>query len=198
MNYSELQSEVGKYLHRTDLTAQIPTFIGIAESYLFRELHIKELQVSVAGSTAGEYATLPADFGSVSRVVITYGGKNYTLDYLAVPESYTAIDPCPAYYSFENNQIRIWGAGTGQTYTLSYIPAVAPLTNSNPTNWILENASDLYLYASALEGARYVRNQAEIDKLTPLILASLDSVKRFTERRGQPATGSLQIKPRRG
>lgn len=198
MNYTELQSEVISYLHRTDLASKCPSFIALAEAYLFRELHVKEMQVSVAGTTTGGYGDLPADFGSVSRVSIVYGNSARTLDYISVADAPLSTTACPAFYSLENDKLRIWGAADGQAYTLYYIPAIQNLSATVSTNWILENASDLYLYASALEGAKHVRNDAEVQKLTPIVLASLDSVKRFTERRGQPATGSMQIKVRRG
>lgn len=198
MTYSELQTQVLSYLHRTDLAAQCPTFISLAEAYLFRELHVKELQVSAVGTTTSGYGDLPVDFGSVSRVSVTYGNSARTLDYISVADAPISTTSCPSFYSLENNKLRIWGAADGQEYTLFYIPAIQPLSDTNTSNWILANAPDLYLYASALEGAKYVRNAAEEQKLIGVISAALDSVKRFTERRGQPATGSLQIKPRRG
>ncbi len=198
MTYSELQTQVASYLHRTDLTAQIPTFISLAESYLFRELHIKALEVSVDGVTVGGYAVLPADFGSVSRISITYAGSARTLDYIALADTSTGIDAYPKYYSMENGKLRLWGTGDGQTYTMYYVPALQPLSDTVTTNWLLDNAAELYLYAAAREGAKYVRNAVEVDRLTGDITQSLDSVKRFTERLGQPSTGSMQIKVRRG
>ena len=198
MNYTELQSEVASYLHRTDLTAKIPTFIELAEAYLFRELCIKEMQISVTGTTTGGYGTLPADFGSVSRVSATYAGAARSLDYHALPEAPTATSVYPSKYSLENNQLRIWGAADGQAYTLYYIPEILNLSGSVPTNWLLENAPELYLDASCLQGAKHIRNYAETDRLEKHVALSLDSVKRFSERRGQPATGSMQIKVRRG
>ena len=198
MTYSELQTQILAYLHRTDLAAQCPTFISLAEAYLFRDLHVKELQVSVTGTTTGGYGTLPTDFGSVSRVSVTFGNSARSLDYISLGDAPVATTSAPLYYSLENNKLRIWGAADGQIYTLYYIPAIQPLSVSNTTNWLLENAPDLYVYASALEGAKYTRNAAEEQKLVGVVGSALDSVKRFTERRGQPATGSMQIKVRRG
>ena len=198
MNYTELKAEIASYLHRTDLTAKIPTFISLAESFLFRELHIKEMEISVDGVTVGGYAVLPTDFGSVSRLTVTYGGATRTLDYKSIADASTEVTPTPGFYSLENGALRIAGTSDGQAYTLFYIPSVQPLSDIVTTNWLLENAAELYLYASALEGAKHVRNVAEEQKLAGIVGASLDSVKRFTERRGQPATGSMQIRPRRG
>lgn len=197
MNYAELQTEVLSFLHRTDQSANCPGWIARAEAYLFRELHVKELQVSVDGTTTGEYATLPADFGSASRVSVTYSGAARTLDYISLATSSTTATSAPLYYSLENNKLRIWGASDGQAYTLYYIPKIDNLSDTVTTNWLLDNAQDLYTYAAALEGAKFLRNREDVDRIEAAIPAMLDSVKRFSERRGQPATGSMQIKPRR-
>lgn len=197
MSYSTLQSDIAEYMHRSDLTAKIPTFISVAESSMFRELHIKDLQVSVTGSTTGAYVTLPTDFGSVVRITVTYGGMERTLDYKAQAETPTATSASPGFYSFENDKLVIWGAGTGQPYTLYYTPSLQALSVSNTTNWLLENAHDLYLYSSCLEAAKNIRDDNEVQKLTSIVTPLLDSVRRYSERRGQPTNGSLQIKPRR-
>ena len=197
MNYTELQAEVANYLHRTDLTAQIPTFISLAEAFLFREFHVKEMQIAVDGTTTGGYATLPTDFGSVARVAVTYNGASRSLDYVALPYTPVATTSAPSVYSLENNKLRIWGASDGQTYTLYYIPAFQALSGSVATNWLLTNAPELYLDAACQQGAKYVRDDAAVASLSQSIAASIDSVKRFSERRGQPSIGSMQIKVRR-
>jgi len=196
MNYTTLQSNVADFLHRTDLTAKIPTFIELAEAYLFRELHIKELQISVDGTTTSGYATLPTDFDTVARVSVTYNGAARSLDYVALANAPIANSSAPAYYSLESGKLRIWGASDGQTYTLYYIPKFQNLSEAAPTNWLIENAPELYLDAACLYGAKYVRNDAAVATLTSNITLSIDSVKRFSERRGQPYIGSMQIKVR--
>ncbi len=196
MNYSDLQTQVAAYLHRTDLAAQIPTFIGLAEAYLFREINVKALQVVESITTTGEYAALPADFGALSRLEMTANGVTYNLDYQSQPETVSTVTS-PSKFTFENGQIRIFGAGTGSGATLYYTPKVEALSNTNTSNWILANAQDLYLYASALEGAKYIRDDAQAAALAGLVSGTMDAVRKFAERQGSPMTGSLQIKVRR-
>jgi hypothetical protein len=196
--YSTLKADIASELNRTDLTDKIPGFISRAESYLFRELQVKERQVSVTGTTVGEYADLPTDYGSISKVSVSYAGSARTLDYMARPSVSTYTDVYPKYFSLENGKLRIYNAGDGQAYTLYYIPKIEALSDTITTNWLLENAPDLYLYASTLEGAKHVRNPVLTDSMTNSTALALDSVKRFAERRGEPATGSMQIKVRRG
>ena len=197
MTYSELQTQIASYLHRTDLTAQIPTFIGLAESYLFRELNVKSMQLITNLSTTGEYADLPVDFGSLSRLESTVGGLTYTLDYQSQPETSESATVSPGKFSFENGKIRIFGAGTGTNVTLYYTPRIGALSGVNTTNWILANAQDLYLYASALEGAKYLRDNDQAAALAGLVAGTLDNVRKFSERQAMPVTGSMQIKVRR-
>ena len=196
MNYSELQTQIAAYLHRTDLTAQIPTFIGLAEAILFREINVKELQTTATITTTGEYATLPADFAALSKIEVTVNGTTYPLDYQSQPETSTGT-VYPSKYAFEQGQVRIFGAGTGTTGTLYYMPKVEALSGTNPTNWILDNAPDLYLYASAMEGAKYIRDVEQAAALAGYVSGAMDTVKKFSERKGQPLTSSLQIKVRR-
>ena len=195
MTYSELKTAIADFLHRSDLTATIPQFIERAEAALFRELNIKDLRVSVTGTTTGQYATLPTDFGEVVRVTCNYLGTEYDLDYGSQPIDYTMT--APKYYALENNKLRLFGTSTGQAYTLFYTPKIEALSDTNTTNWLLENAQDLYLYASSLEAARYSRDSELEQKLMMLVAPLIDSIKRYAERKGQPTSGSLQIRPRR-
>jgi hypothetical protein len=194
--YATLQTDVADYLHRTDLTAKMPTFIAQAEASIFREISIKATETSVIGVTVGGYAILPVNFGSVTRLSITANGTARVLDYIALADTATASISTPGFYSFENGNLRIWGSTDGQAYTLYYIPTITPLSNINTTNWVLTNASDLYLYATALEAAKYIRDDAQIQGLTGMVGAIVDSVRRLAERVGVPSSGSLQIKAR--
>ena len=195
-DYEDLQADIAAYLHRTDLASRIPTFIALAEAVLFREINVKDLQTTATLTTTGEYAPLPADFGSLSKIEVTVNGLTYPLDYQSQPETSTGT-VYPSKFAFENGQIRIFGAGTGTTGTLYYTPKIDPLSSTNLTNWLLDNARDLYLYASAMEGAKYIRDDAQAAALTGYVSGAMDTVKKFSERKGQPLTASLQIKVRR-
>jgi hypothetical protein len=194
MSYATLKTDAADYLHRTDLTAKMAAFITLAEANLFRELFVKDTELIVSGVTVGEYGTLPADFGKVSRVTASVGDSEYNLNYKS--PDYTTTLSYPESYALENNKIRIFGTSTGQAYTLYYIPKLVALSDSN-TNWLHDNAYDLYLYATALEAAKYIRDGQEIANLMPMVANLIDSVRRTSERKGQPATGSMQIIPRR-
>jgi len=197
MNYTELKTAIANYTHRDDLTAKLPTFIQLAEANIFRELSLNEIETSVTATTSGNSITLPSDFGSVSRLIITYQGRELNIDY-AIDPSVSTTSGFPSSYTLEKNVLRLFPAPSdAYSYTLYYIPAIAALSDTNVTNWVSINAPDLYLYAAALEYARDAKNLGEVQKLEPTVNALMDSVRRHSERRGIARRGSLQIKPRR-
>lgn len=195
MTYATLKTDVANFLHRTDLTAKIPSFIETAESSLFRELSVKDMEVSVTGTTTGGYASLPADFGQVKRVSVTANGYSWALDYINPAEVSTTTTAYPKYYSLENNQLKITQASNGTAYTLYYVPNIEALSDTNTTNWLLDNAKDLYLYASCLAAAVDLRDSGQVATLTTIVNTLIESVRNHSKRRGLP-DGSMRIRPR--
>jgi hypothetical protein len=196
MTYATLQTGVADYLHRTDLTAKLGGFVTLAEAVLFRELSIRDMAISVDLTTTGEYCDLPAYFGDVVKLTVTYGSTETPLDYKSPAYSWAGVTR-PGSYTLDSNKIRIFGAGTGFAFKLYYKPKIQALSDVNTTNWLLDNAYDLYFYATALEAAKYIRDGQLMADLMPTVGQLLDSVRRASERKGLPSTASLQIKPRR-
>lgn len=198
MTYAELQTDAAAYLHRTDLSAKMPGFVALAEASLFRELaSLKPTQTQATGTTSGGLISLPADLSSIDKLTVSYAGTEMELPFRNDPSIYVAGGDVPDGYLIEGDSIRLLpAAGTGYGYTLYYTPKLVPLSDSVATNWLLTNAPDLYMYAVALEGARYVRNASVVALLGPMVAGLLDSVQRSAERTGQPTRGGLQIRAR--
>ena len=188
MTYSELKSLLADYLHRTDLTAKIPGFIALAESFLFRELSIKELEISVTGTAIDGLIALPADCASVGRVTVSLSGHESAIDYASNPHAYPAGEA--ATYTLESGALRL--DSPAAAYTLYYAPKLIALSDINTSNWLLVNAPDLYLAASQLEGSRYTQNGEQIAILTGVLPSMLDSVQRLTRRTGLPMRGGFK------
>jgi len=198
MTYTTLQTDIADNLHRSDLTTKIPGFISRAEAFMFRELNVRDLETSTTGTTTAGLITLPTDFAYLVKVTTTYGGREYILDYASYPYAATATDGLPYGYVTESGGLRLYPqAGTGFTYTIYYGAAVDALSDSNATNWLLDNAYDLYLQASLAEAHRWTQDTAEEAKANALIAPMVDSVRRLIERKAQPGRSGLQIKPRR-
>ena len=195
MNYTELKTNIADYLHRTDLGSKLDTFIALAEAFLFRELNVPELEISVTGTSTGGTIAIPADFGTLSRLTITHAGREIDLDHatLGYPINFSG-HPCG--YSMQDGVITVSPApDASYPYTLHYTPVLTPLSDVAPTNWLIKKAPDLYLLACQYQGAKYVGDMTTLQILVGEMAPLLDSVQRLTKRR-QALRGSLQIRTR--
>lgn len=199
LTYATLQTLATSWTHRTDMAAQMPRFIALSEAEIFRELTLRNVEASVSGTTSGNTITLPADLAAFQRCIIQANGQEYTLDYTppASARSLTGALGLPTRFTVENGVLRLYSAPDGPySYTIFYLPQLTALSNTNTSNWLLENHEDVYLKSTLLQVAKFAKNFAEVDRLSAELGTALDSIKRSDERKRFPASGGMQIKPR--
>lgn len=158
--YAELQTSVASWLHRADLTSQIPDFITLAESKLNRKLRLRAQETTAPGTVSATVA-LPTSFIGMRSLTVSAGGKSYPLTYVT-PELIESETGQPTAYSIVGENIVFQNSSTGYTYTIVYYVPFAAL--SAGVNWLITNAPDVYLYSTLLEAAPYLND----DKKTAL------------------------------
>jgi hypothetical protein len=167
--YSDLQTSIGNYLARSDLTSQIPDFITFAENRLRRELRIRQMLKSVTTATVKADSTveLPSDFLQVRDFVVVTNPLT-PLSYLT--PSALSNDPrasevgVPRYYTILASEFQLSRIPDAvYTVKMLYFAAPAYLSASNTTNVFLTTAPDALLYASLIEAEPYLMNDARIN-----------------------------------
>lgn len=160
-NYADLQASVGQWLARSDMAAAAPDLIQLAEVRIGRDLQRiqhRRLMATVSGTLSAGAVALPSDFATVRSVEVPRGAGNVILPpYDSTMQE--AIVSTPSGYWIDGNTLRIVGGGTSP-YTLNYwqrLPSIAL-----GTNWLIGEAPDLYLYATLLEAAPYLKNDSRI------------------------------------
>jgi hypothetical protein len=169
-DYTSLVTEVGNYLHRSDLTAEIPTFISYAEQRVAHDLKITPLITNgtVNISAGGSSVSLPTGFIGMVSVKITGAAK---LHYIP-PDTYdSALSQAngltvPTMYTMIGSSIYVSPAWTaGGTLTLNYFKKEVALSGSNTTNWYVTNVPHMLTFAALLEATPFVKDaQDEIMK----------------------------------
>src|SRR5438067_2285981 len=192
-NYANLQTAIGSWLNRQDLTAAIPDFISIAETQMLRRFK-KALSEGVMlpramvaqnanFAIATEYVNLPADFlGAVSfsidalAVQLDYVGPQ-NLVYLKQKRGAAATPDVPGVFTIIGSQFQFLPA-PDQSYAgnLFYWQRPAPLSNANLSNWILANHSDVYLYGALTASAPYLMDDARVAVWGGLFTAAMEDV----------------------
>jgi hypothetical protein len=158
--YSDLQTAVASYLHRSDLTAVIPDFITLAEERMNRALRVRQMEVVLAETAITDGAiAVPADTAGVKTLYIV-GYESSPL----LPQSYDFIvsrgsDGVPAYFAWQVDSFLFDGSGTVTGVLYEKIPA---LSVSNTTNWLLTAYPSAYLHGALMEACVYLRDEAGI------------------------------------
>ena len=165
--YTELKSDIATYLHRSDLTDVIPAFISLAQKRIVRDLiqrggHAK-LEASSSITPTANVATLPADFESIRSLVT---GDSSPVRIQAIPldvlnSSYSVSGTGHAYAKQGDTIILSPDAGDS-TVTLYYYKTPADMGVSVATNELYPDFSDLYLYASLIEGCMYIQTDPTV------------------------------------
>lgn len=164
-NYTDLKSTVADWLARGDLSSVIPTFITLAEVRFNRDLRLNAQDSTSSGTLSGPTVAIPADLVDLKRITIVKNGAEFDLRYVS-PEDfdgYAARSGYPRVYtSMTNNYMVAPGPDEDYTYTIYYSAKFEPLTEASPTNWLMTNAPDVYLYGALLEAAPYLKDDARI------------------------------------
>lgn len=158
--YAELQTELGNWLNRSDLTSQLPEFVELAEARFDREINHHRMYKRSTAPLASQYIDLPDDWIHAVAISIDttprqevqpitidqYTEWRYKYNTSAQPIFYAIIEDTLAFLPSPDD-----------TYTVEMIyKARLPDLATNSTNWLLDNYPDLYLFASLAEAALYV------------------------------------------
>lgn len=160
--YSDLTSAIADWLERGDLSARIPDFITLAESRLNRELGIRSLESDAAlvGIPGSRFIALPAGFREAQNLWINRdGGQRETLR-ATMPELTLAdITPSePRSWSIDGPNIAFERpCDQAYSFTLRKVGGLS-ISESAPTNLVLTNYPDLYLFGSLTEAGGYLRD----------------------------------------
>lgn len=153
--YEDLVFAVGEYLDRDDLVDLMPRFIGLAELRLNRDLRADQQTVSTTLTTVSGTATLPTDFMEAKAAYVT----NYRPLRAMAEEEVADFEASgsPVGFVIRAGIIRLIPSAD-VTFNLVYARKIPSLTAASPTNWLLTNAPDLYLWATCVEAATYAKS----------------------------------------
>lgn len=167
--YSDLQSAVGDWLNRADLTAVIPTFIQLAEAKFNREMRVKDMLIRSEAVSENEYVAVPSDWLETYNLELNMAGleAQQSFEYIGPNEAKilkaNKITNATRYFTIIGNSFELIPAPqVNVDLLLTYYQKIPALSGSNTTNWLLTKSPDLYLYSTLLEAAPYLKNDDRI------------------------------------
>jgi len=199
-DYTTLQADVAAWLAKDSLTAVIPSFIRLAEVRIRRDVRIR--QMSKRARTTGEatrFISLPNDYLELRTLrLVNDSGEPIPLD---------ETEP-------DSLSVRSTSGGNPTSYCVHReleFDAVVPRTTSiemvyygpfeslatASTNWLSENAEDVYLYGALMQAEPYLKNDDRIDTWANGYLGAVDAVNE-ADKRARRSRGGRALSMTRG
>lgn len=196
--YAELQSSIADWLLRDDLTSVIPTFISLAEAKFNRRIRDYRMVKRATAQVDTAYFAIPSDWQENIRFQLNTSPIT-TLEYVTPDQAaeekrlYNSSGR-PAFFTMIGDQFQIVPA-PDSTYDaeLTYYAKIPALSVSNTSNWLLEKAPDIYLYAALMEAAPYLDDDARVQVWGGLLEQSMNAIQIESDR---AKTGSSSIRMR--
>lgn len=175
-NYSDLKSAVASWILRSNLTAQIPDFIRLAEATMDQKLRCREMRTFQNFEVGPEAQTIaiPSTYLEMIQIqpigtwelddddnVVVEGVSGLPalqLRSYAEMSAYDERDGQPLYYCEvpDGDYWYVWPAGQYQLKVF-YYRTVPTLSDAAPTNDILTNHPDLYLSGAMVEAENFLK-----------------------------------------
>lgn len=126
--------------------ASIDDAIRKSEAYFNRKLRVPDMEAIVTLTVTGEYASLPADYREMRaiRPVSDPCRELASMSPAALYMTYRGQAGSPVAYAVEGLQLRFGPVGNG-LFDMLYYQAIPVLTDSSPSNWLLEKHPDAYV-----------------------------------------------------
>ncbi len=161
-NFEGLSALIATYTVRDDLADVIPTFIALAEARLQRELPVAEREAETISTISSTEIVLPSDFAGVRTI-------HLETDPITIlePMGLDALHRLgggsgkPAFYAIVSGVGLTVRPEPDQDYVfnLNYYQRIPALSDSNPSNWLIEDHPDAYLAASLVEAFAFLMDE---------------------------------------
>lgn len=173
MTYDSLTSTVLQYLERNDTAVvnAIPTFISLAEFEIAQEIKtLGQLQIVESTMTASNaILQKPARWRKTVSMSVTVAGKKqpvYLRKYEYLKNYWPDADQTdvPLYYA-DTDWEHWYIAPTpdlAYAFEVLYYERIAPLSSSNQTNWLTQNAPNAMLFGTLLQAMQFLKNDQRV------------------------------------
>lgn len=162
--YAELQTEIGDWMARNDLSGKATTYIQLAEARLNRKLKPVETSATLAATPSSR----EIDISSLSMaepvgLFLTTGGHEVQVPpFRSGTFAYSDTTGRPDNYAIADDEV-VFNRPADQAHTFRFVfKQRFALSDSATTNWLLDNHPDIYLAASIVWGKAYISDDAVI------------------------------------
>jgi hypothetical protein len=193
-SYAELQTAVLNWIARPGdplVAPSVPDMITLFEREARRRLKVGDAEQRAYMTVSGTAAVaLPQDCRELR--LVTSGGQ--PLLYVTPPEL-PGGSGLPAKYTLHGRELRLGPGPSGDVQIeILYQTGVPPLSEAAPTNWLLREHPDAYLYGTLVAAEAFIGHDERIALWTQAAAQVFESIEQ-ADRKMRWSGSPLQIRP---
>ena len=197
-SYSELQTAVGSWLNRSDLSTNIPDFITLAEASFNRVLRTRNQITRATSSVNAQYVALPTDLLELFNIQVNTDPikrlEQVSLDKADDLRSSLSSSGTPSYFAITGSNIELIPTPDDtKTIEIIYYAKITALTSTNTTNWLLDSYPDIYLYGTLVQAEPFLMNDERLGTWGTLLSKAQEEL-RVSDERSQTEGGTLVMR----
>lgn len=186
-NYSELKVAIQDWTKRTDSLSVLDSVIDLAESDIWSELRIRDMETTTTSTTgtADRFIDLPTGYLSMRKLRLYNGGGSYEVNFVA-PES-MIVQPAagmPKNFTVTSRIEFDRVPDADYTYDIIHYASPTPLSTANTSNAVLTRYPTVYLYGCLYHFYQWAQNAEMIVLYSGQFRRAVDRANKI-DRRGR-------------
>lgn len=185
-SYTDLKSSIASWMYdRQDLATSAADFITLCEGDLNRVLRARrQLTTTTLTLDANSQAILPADYLEFRQATALTSPRRplaaVTPNYVdsAYPFRHSGY---PSIFTIDGSTMMVLPATTADI-EIKYFAKIPALSDGNPTNWLLTDFPNIYLYGSLKHAGLFIGDESRTQAMGSLFNGLLDAL--VTAERG--------------
>lgn len=181
--YSALKTAIGTWLARSgdsSITGNAGDFIALLEARLNRwqpPLRVAEVDTTLTGTPGSRSLTLPSDFREPIALFRTTGGIYEPMRPFIAGSGPLAVESgTPQAWAINGATIDLdCPEAQADTFTLRYRQKFA-LSDDTPTNWLLTEHPDAYLFGSLVEALAFMKTADQASSWNGRFTAAMEEI----------------------
>lgn len=203
-NFGTLKTAVATRLARSNMSALIPDFVGIAHDQMMLgdpetntpPLRISDMLTEETLTPSGGSATLPATYLETKRLFVDSSGTP-ALQFRPPEDWYSLAfedaSGSPQYFTIEGTSLKIAPRG-GSNLTLLYYSRLAALSADADTNAIFTRGPHAYLFGALAQAYDHIRQYDRAQMYSARFASAVRALNEASDQ-GQMSGGPLIMMP---
>lgn len=196
---SMLTAVASNWMHRADLGTVVEDFVDLFEAEFNADMRVRQMERTTSTVSTAGYLVHPTQWREWKQLSWVSGGEKRNLAPISeesVVQLYgREINGTPRYYKTRGDKTYLYPTpDTNVTVEATYWEGITSLSTSQPTNWLLTQYPQAYLFGSLSEAAPYVVDDGRIPMWRQKLVDTLNRIKVESER-SERGSQVLKIRP---